>query len=316
MDFWGYSDFPYPDAINYYERNVDPETGRPRIAGATGSCRTPGVFLFPSAGAGGTPGVPLNFATFRYDNPAIPQPMQGGLGMGVDPDCLKAGSAAGGVAENRWNATDGDYEALLAWYADPTTNPLPVLYDGLGQSPQNALENHSANLQIFAFICSGTVSIGASVDPGACAWSIFTSGKPLSAAAPLLPLTEVFSTLFAGEHGAAAQDFFNTLTTQTKGRQTQYTPARNLNDDFNDGFITALNPNFINPAGTANDLLTMDQVLSNEQRALLGCGPFFGTRCDSGRGGIAMDPFGDRSTTRDRAGHSAAGWTFSTPRRA
>ena len=36
MDFWGYSDFPYPDAINYYERNVDPETGRPRIAGATG----------------------------------------------------------------------------------------------------------------------------------------------------------------------------------------------------------------------------------------------------------------------------------------
>ena len=51
MDFWGYSDFPYPDAINYYERNVDPETGRPRIAGATGRCSTAGAFEIPVPGA-------------------------------------------------------------------------------------------------------------------------------------------------------------------------------------------------------------------------------------------------------------------------
>ena len=38
-------------------------------------------------------------------------------------------------------------------------------------------------------------------------------------------------------------------------------------------------------------MLTLDQVLSNEQRALFGCGPFFGTRCDSGRGGVVTSPF-------------------------
>ncbi len=39
-DFWGYDDFPYVDQVFLYERNVDPETGRPRRAGATGSCTT------------------------------------------------------------------------------------------------------------------------------------------------------------------------------------------------------------------------------------------------------------------------------------
>ena len=39
-DFWGYDDFPYVDQVFLYERNVDPETGRPRRAGATGSCVT------------------------------------------------------------------------------------------------------------------------------------------------------------------------------------------------------------------------------------------------------------------------------------
>ena len=34
--------FPFPLAATAYQRNVDPETGRPRIAGATGSCRTAG----------------------------------------------------------------------------------------------------------------------------------------------------------------------------------------------------------------------------------------------------------------------------------
>jgi hypothetical protein len=281
MDFWGYHDFPYPDTINYYERNVDPETGRPRIAGSTGMCRNTGAFQFFIFGA---------WSTVSYANPTVNQPMQGGLGLGVDPDCLKAGGAAGGINANLWDPAD--YEALLAHYADPS-NPLPVLYDNpdpLNNSPQNALENHHANQQLFAFICSGTVTIAASVDPGACAWSIFGTAQPLSQAAPFLALSEVLTAVFAGEHNATAQGYFTTFTQNTKGLPTQYTPVRNLNDDFNDGIITALNPE-INPPGTAMDFLTLDQTLTNEQRALLGCGPFYGTRCDSGRGGFATSPF-------------------------
>ncbi len=277
IDFWGYSDFPYPDAINFYERNVDPESGRPRIAGATGRCVTPGAFR-------GGFGEEISAA-----NPKSYIPMQGGLGMGVDPDCLKAGAAAGGVAENRWDPAD--YEALLAHYADPVNNPLPVLYDLPGSSPQNALENQSANQQVFAFICSGTVTIAASVDPGACAWSIFGSGQPLSAAT-LIPLSEVISTLFAGEHDAEAQNLFRVIESNTKQAFTMFTPVRNLNVDANDGIITAFNP-FINKVDIFPqrvDWLTMDSTLTNEQRAALGCGPFFGTRCDSGTGGIFPTP--------------------------
>jgi hypothetical protein len=294
MDFWGYGDFPFPDATNYYERNVDPETGRPLIAGSRGSCATAGVFLVPD-GSPGTPlpsgpGVPAGFSVRSLADPQVNQAMQGGLGMGVDPDCLKAGGADGGLNENHWDPAD--YAALRAWLADPTNNPFPILYDGLG-SPENALENHSANQQIFAWICSGTVTIAAAVDPGACAWSIFTTGAPLNAATPFLPLSEALGAVFAGEHDDGAQIYFATFTQNTKGFPVIFTPVRNLNDDFNDGIITALNP-AINPNTNffgiqIDDFLTLDSTLTNEQRALIGCGPFFSTRCDSGRGGQAVN---------------------------
>ena len=276
IDFWGYSDFPFPDAINFYERNVDPTSGRPRIAGATGRCVTPGAFT-----------TFFGLLQFSAADPKRFEPMQGGLGMGVDPDCLKAGGAAGGINANQWDPAD--YEALLAHYADPVNNPLPVLYDLPGSSPQNALENHHANQQVFAFICSGTVTIAASVDPGACAWSIFGSGQPLSSAT-LVPLSEVISTLFAGEHDVDAQGLLRTIMNTTKQAFTNFTPVRNLNVDSNDGIITAFNP-FINRGavvfpGEPVDWLTMDSTLTNEQRATLGCGPFWGTRCDSGVGGV------------------------------
>ncbi len=272
IDFWGYNDFPFPDAINFYERNVDPESGRPRIAGATGRCVTPGAFR-------GGFGEEVSAA-----NPKSYLGMQGGLGMGVDPDCLKAGGAATGVNANQWDPAD--YQPLLAHYADPVNNPLPVLYDLPGSSPQNALENQSANQQIFAFICSGTVTIAASVDAGACAWSIFGSGAPLSAAT-LIPLSEVITTLFAGEHDVDAQGLFRTIESNTKQAFTTFTPVRNLNVDYNDGIITAYNA-FINKGSILPDRadwLTMDSTLTNEQRAALGCGPFYGIRCDSGVGG-------------------------------
>jgi hypothetical protein len=324
IDFWGYSDFPYPDAINYYERNVDPETGRPRIAGATGSCRTAGVFEAFVFG---------NFFPGSLADPGLVQPMQGGLGMGVDPDCLKAGGAASGVNANQWDPED--YDDLLAYYANPfhpTTNPTgirpPLLYDLPGSSPQNALENQSANQQIFAFICSGTVTIAASVDPGACAWSIFGTARALNDAAPFLGLSEIFGALFAGEHNHEAQGFFNTFALNTKRATNEFTPVRNLNDDYTDGIITAFvavptgavssvinvaplfNPitGVPDPNNPGADMLTMDQTLTNEQRALLGCGPFYGTRCDSGRGGVILAPLAPGQNLNYQASNNNKGW--------
>jgi hypothetical protein len=39
-DYYGFDDLPYVDPVHVYERNVDPETGRPRRAGSRGSCTT------------------------------------------------------------------------------------------------------------------------------------------------------------------------------------------------------------------------------------------------------------------------------------
>ena len=288
-------DFPFPAAAAAYERNVDPATGRPRIAGGTGSCQTPGVFEVSIGGF-----FPISLA-----DPAQIQPMQGGLGMGVDPDCLKAGGAPGGVHENRWDPAD--YPTLLSYYANPfnpITNPTglrpPILWDLPGSSPQNALENHPANQGLFSWVCLATLGFLPRVAPESCLVAIFGSGQLLSAAAPFLALSEVLGALFAGEHNATAQGYFSTFALNTKGAPTRATPVRNLNDDASDGIITAqlgslsggVSPE-INTTGAnpGNDMLTLDQVLSNEQRALFGCGPFYGTRCDSGRGGLATSPF-------------------------
>ena len=187
--------------------------------------------------------------------------------MGVDPDCLKAGGAAGGVNENRWDPAD--YEALLAYYADPFIRsqpaPPPVLYDLPGSSPQNALENHSANQQIFAWICSGTVTIAASVDPGACAWSIFTTGQPLNRRRPLPSAQRGAGRPLCGRAQRRRRRASSTRSRRKRReRRRNFTPVRNLNDDFNDGIITALNSRAINSpdqilASTrCNDFLTLD----------------------------------------------------------
>ena len=49
-DFYGYDDMPYPDPIFFYERNVDPNTGRMRKAGATGPCENAAGFRVERAG--------------------------------------------------------------------------------------------------------------------------------------------------------------------------------------------------------------------------------------------------------------------------
>jgi len=41
IDFWGYSDTPVIDRLTSFERNVDPETGLPRVMGSTDPCTVP-----------------------------------------------------------------------------------------------------------------------------------------------------------------------------------------------------------------------------------------------------------------------------------
>jgi hypothetical protein len=190
-----------------------------------------------------------------------------------------------------------------------------------GWSPQNALENHTANQQSFAWICTATLTIGSSLDPSACAFTLF--GTPNFLARNLVDIVgaEVFSCLTAGDPGEGCSGLMGVIANAVSG----ITPTRDahlvaLNRDHNDGLITASVPNNVNnifanrdspgvvtnsglnallpllPPGFGGilalgqgarflpgdeDMLTLDSTLTAEQRALLGCGPFYGTRCDT-----------------------------------
>ena len=259
-DFYGYSDFPTLEQFMTYERNSDVETGRPLITRFN-------------------PGNPRGNCANALATDPKNQGSVTALGIGTDSDCLGFGT--------------------------PLTNP---------GSFNNALEWHSANQQAFAWLCSATIGITSDLDARACALNLFNSSERLGGFP--VSLSEVSSSLFAGEY--RFNSFF-AVTTQLIGKTALVgpTPAQSINRDANDGFITSILGSDLDcvdslgvvvgrspgcnvlssnaginrgPVGgnvlakqlpTREDYFTLDSGLTNEQRALLGCGPFFGTRCDS-----------------------------------
>ena len=259
-DFYGYNDFPTFEQFMTYENNVDVMTGRPLITRFN-------------------PGNPRgNCATALVMDPKDQNSVTA-FGIGTDPDCLGFGT--------------------------PLTS--------LGSS-NNALEWHSANQQAFAWLCSATIGISPELDVRACALNSFNSSERLGGFP--VSLTEVSSSMFAGEY--RFNSFF-AVTAQLVGKTALVgrTPTQSINRDANDGFITSIlgsDLDCVDSSGTVvgrspgcnvlssnaginrgpiggnalakqlptwEDYFTLDSGLTSEQRARLGCGPFFGTRCDS-----------------------------------
>jgi len=258
-DFLGYSDFPYIDLIFEYDRNVDPESGRPRIAMSDGPCPNSSAFQ-------NTPGAPLRFQADSV------------VSVGTASDCLKPGGAPGEANSNGLGIDPGS--GRLRFGVDPTA------------SPQNALYYHHANQQIFATICSATVSIAAALDPTACAFNVFSTRQPLAGGItnPDIPLVQVFAAFLAGEPSSGQGNLNRAIASNATGGIVDVVPTVNLNREFGFGFgifNRGLNPGLSHltsynlVGGDFLGALSLDSTLTGEQRALLGCGPFWGTRCDS-----------------------------------
>jgi hypothetical protein len=187
---------------------------------------------------------------------------------------------------------------------DPGTGAITRTQWGLeGSSVDYALAFHPANQQLFAFICGATVAIAISLSPSSCAWNIFGTGGGLVGGVFGDPFSELISMLMAGDHDRErAGNLVAAIIDNTKGGgQTVINriPTAPLNSDVRDGRNNAsgglnnrmrsgfqgsgLNTTFFRQSGrNPFGFLTLDSTLTNEQRALLGCGPFYGTRCDSG----------------------------------
>jgi hypothetical protein len=205
MDFYGYHDLPYQSRIFNYSRNVDPTTGRPRVAGASGRCES------------------------DVDSD----------GIGDDPDCLAPGQT-------------GD---------------------------RNALEFHHANQQVFAMICASSVGFS-DLDRTACGQSVFSSQASASPATDPLTVAGAVAMILAGgsnvgpgspQDGGYILFELIDLPTWTQVMTDQILPL--LNRDPADPTPP--------PPGHPFPTNTLSRRITDEQEALLGCGPFYGTHCDT-----------------------------------
>jgi len=209
-----------------------------------------------------------------------------------------------------WGYNDSAYSSLLFQYSR-NVDPLagrPRHTDTAGRcvsgdpalepdclAPGNPLgdvvEIHSINQSQFHWVCAGTVGIAPSVDPAACAFTLFNS--------PLAPLGAAFSTVFSSIAGGTNAGAFrlNILfgeTALTGGSQViqpillaQFGPAGTNTLSSYVG-ITASplvplsydgvtdNPTFTGPQSQLFASYTTDA-----QEALWGCGPFYQTNCNT-----------------------------------
>ncbi|MDJ0785794.1 MAG: hypothetical protein QNK05_03235 [Myxococcota bacterium] len=174
--------------------------------------------------------------------------------------------------------------------------------------PDEALEKHSLNQQLFAVVCAGSVGFS-TLDLTSCGQSVFNS-RALAAG---FPIAEAFGAALAGQTGNVTGTVFHALAGLTaNGFAALGGPdgIQGTPDDifpfmaagFNIGIglppgapacggaclPTPLVPLSIDPqdgpaSPTAGLLgaLGVNQFLTDEQEALLGCGPFYSTDCDT-----------------------------------
>ncbi|MDJ0848696.1 MAG: hypothetical protein QNK04_09985 [Myxococcota bacterium] len=253
-----------------------------------------GIGIDPSClKPGGAPGGPNEN---RFDPDLAPEePLQlvfddaGNLEcVDVDADGICTFVNEGGVDRPRYASRNFSFDPdndLQATFNHTTFGQ----WEAEGQSIDYALGFHPGNQQLFAFTCLATVSISASLDPGACAWTIFGTSRNISSVIDV-PLSELVSMFTAGERGDPIKNLSDAILSNTKGQEAEFgniVPLVALSRDARDGLTTAASPSVtgldpLNPADL-EDRLTIGNTMTAEQMALLGCGPFFGTRCDTGR---------------------------------
>jgi len=138
----------------------------------------------------------------------------------------------------------------------------------------DALTNHHANQQIFAFVCSTTIGFAADLDPTVCAQSVFNSQAPAS---PLpINIASALGTIMTGDESGAfiASNLLSALVPPALAGLLGQPDLPFVDLGFIDRDGDGLGSDD-NPANTFFTFAFLDAHLSPEQRALLGCGPFW-----------------------------------------
>jgi hypothetical protein len=248
------------------------------------------------------------------------------LGIGHDSGCLKPGGAPDFPNENRlderlvgdpedfarYSNIDGsiDEDTYVGFTvgANAAGENTALQWTREGFSEDYALVYHPGNQQLFSFICSATVTIAVGIAPEACAWNLWGSDSLLVNDSAGAPFSEGFAALFAGDREFVDDGkLMNLVIDNTKksngelGLIYRQFGIATLNSDVRDGRTGATHDDFNirtdNPlfglskkdqARDILDIMTLDNSLTWQQKALLGCGPAYGTRCDSGAAAVRV----------------------------
>ncbi len=263
-DFVGFDDLPYTDIIQTFERRMDPLTGRPIRASSRGSCTT------------------------GQEEACLPLRSNLTLsGRADDPAFVANGAIArqGGV-----NAGQG---------VVPEDSP-----ESLAADRRAVIDEFGGNLQLFTMICATSIGFN-SADFSACGQSVFNSrknafnllgapvpratsknfptiagilanatvGNPLSTGVIAAGFTDGVTVPFVPLNRDPCDDYFSL----GNGACTDGTATPDQ-DPLGIGMVVARTAS---PFFAGGGAATLNELLTDEQEALLGCGPFWGTDCEA-----------------------------------
>jgi hypothetical protein len=141
---------------------------------------------------------------------------------------------------------------------------------------------HSINQSMFAWVCAGTVGVAPTVDAAACAFTLFNSTNPISTnpAFANTRFMETFSQILAGS--GAGRSRYGLIVGDSPPAPPKIADA--LNQHFGPGGTISDNtlfaPNTPLVALAPGNETGLSAVLSPEQQAFYGCGPFYSTVCN------------------------------------
>ncbi len=327
-DFWGYNDLPTVEFITQYQRNVDPFSGRPRRYGFSGRCNTdeqdvittrlsPALDVNNNNAQGFIDAI-IADGSGGTGNPSILAQYQGG--NGISESCLRPGPThrefflADLPRDQDLSDLVGSALALkelreVPGVIDRLDQRIPINNSYRAFIEGNSLDEHHANLNFFTWICSSTVGF-LSLDPNACAQTVFGSTRDVGGVGPIAlligalvggqPLKNNLLTVQTGVSSdflpvsipvVTLQEYGNVDPLLTPSERQAKVDSRRENENFNcfdpqseaDNFNPIIAPNSPETrlkvkCGFADGKLS--KSLTPEQEALLGCGPFFGTNCD------------------------------------
>jgi hypothetical protein len=147
------------------------------------------------------------------------------------------------------------------------------------------LRAYGSNMQLFTMICATSIGFNA-LDPSACGQSVFNSTKDLLTQTNNVPRSDAKTTAtiasglanaLAGGNGLASIVIQTLAGVPAPTVPLNVDPCDSLLSDGQGGCAGAARAPH---AGFIPFGLTLNQVLTDEQEALLGCGPFWGTDCE------------------------------------